>query len=92
MIIGNRFGVISGRPHSCGAVYIVFNDLDRSVRFLQRNVLLLMNIAGPKEPSLEEMNHLLEPFVKEVNTLQRGKLIPLRISQKCAHHDLDSRA
>lgn len=78
----DRFGVISGRPHSCGAVYLVYLDLDRSVRYLQRNVLLVMNIAGPKEPSLEEMNHLLEPFVKEVNILRCGKLKLLGTLQK----------
>ncbi|CDO73340.1 hypothetical protein BN946_scf185008.g103 [Trametes cinnabarina] len=69
------FGLAQGRPHSAGAVYVAFNNLNRSVRFLTRNVHLLMNIAGPKEPSLEQMNHVLEPFVQEVEILQRGILM-----------------
>ncbi|TBU31209.1 hypothetical protein BD311DRAFT_657062, partial [Dichomitus squalens] len=58
--------------HSVGAVYITFNNLHRSVRYLQRNVHLLMVIPGPHEPSLEQLNHMLEPAVQELKIIYSG--------------------
>ncbi|TBU28855.1 hypothetical protein BD311DRAFT_838001 [Dichomitus squalens] len=66
------FGVTEGRPHSVGAVYLTFNNLHRSVRYLQRNVHLLLVIPGPHEPSLEQLNHMLEPGVQELKIIYSG--------------------
>ncbi|EJF67325.1 hypothetical protein DICSQDRAFT_46259 [Dichomitus squalens LYAD-421 SS1] len=69
------FGVTEGRPHSVGAVYLTFNNLHRSVRYLQRNVHLLLVIPGPHEPSLEQLNHMLEPVVEELKSIYSGVLL-----------------
>ncbi|KAI0748334.1 hypothetical protein C8Q80DRAFT_1103489 [Daedaleopsis nitida] len=69
------FGTKKGRPHSTGGLYITFNTLDRPVRYLQHNVHLVMNIPGPKEPSLEQMNHMIEPLYNELKTLYGGILL-----------------
>ncbi|TFK82047.1 hypothetical protein K466DRAFT_443405, partial [Polyporus arcularius HHB13444] len=71
------FGIIKGRHHSTGGMYITFNNLDRSVRYLQHNVHLAMNIPGPKEPSLEQLNHLIEPLYEEMNELYGGVRLPV---------------
>ena len=72
-----RFGITDGRPHSAGGVYLSINNLRRRVRYSQRNIMLVTMIPGPKEPSLEQMNHALEPLVKRLNQLYIGTLSPL---------------
>ncbi|TFK78213.1 hypothetical protein K466DRAFT_507641, partial [Polyporus arcularius HHB13444] len=72
------FGVTENRPHSVGAIYISFNNLDRSVRYLQRNVHLITVIPGPTEPSLEQLNHILEPIVVEMKTLYAGVSVTVK--------------
>ncbi|TBU51353.1 hypothetical protein BD310DRAFT_793192, partial [Dichomitus squalens] len=58
--------------HSVGAVYLTFNNLHRSVRYLQCNVHLFLVIPRPHGPSLKQLNHMLEPGVKELKTLYSG--------------------
>ncbi|TFK48361.1 hypothetical protein OE88DRAFT_1684365 [Heliocybe sulcata] len=67
------FGITENRPHSAGGVYIVFNNLSRSIRFLECNVHLVTTIPGPKEPSLEQLNHTMEPLKDEIKLLYAGK-------------------
>lgn len=59
------------RPHSAGGIYGVFNDLHRSVRFLPQNVWAC-TIPGPKEPSLEQLNHILAPLKDDLMSLYTG--------------------
>ncbi|THH20857.1 hypothetical protein EW146_g580 [Bondarzewia mesenterica] len=66
------FRITDGRPHSAGGVYVSFNNLKCSVRFLQHNVHLAMTIPGPKEPSLEQLNHCLQPLADEFGELVKG--------------------
>ncbi|KAF8119204.1 hypothetical protein EV363DRAFT_1400949 [Boletus edulis] len=66
------FGITDGRPHSAGAVYVSFNNLHRSVRYLTQNVHLAAVIPGPKEPSLECLNHCIEPLKEELHALYKG--------------------
>lgn len=70
----NRCGITDNRPHSCGAVYVAFNDLHRSVRYLPHNVLLVMTIPGPHEPSLEQLNYILAPLIRDLKILYKGNL------------------
>lgn len=66
------FGITENRPHSAGGVYVSLNNLDRRVRFLQHNVHLTTVIPGPKEPSLEQLNFVLEPLMGELQQLYGG--------------------
>jgi hypothetical protein len=75
-------GLLAGRPHSTGALYIMINDLLRGVRFLQRNIICYTVLPGPSEPSLEQLNHILEPFSLEIAQLQAGKLLIRTISRR----------
>jgi hypothetical protein len=65
-------GLLAGRPHSTGALYIAINDLMRGVRYLQRNIICYTVLPGPNEPSLEQLNHVLEPLSVEIIALQHG--------------------
>jgi hypothetical protein len=68
----HRFGITDNRPHSSGAVYICFNNLHRSVRYLTKNICLAMTIPGPHEPSLEQLNNVLDPLVESLKNLYAG--------------------
>ncbi|KDQ21303.1 hypothetical protein BOTBODRAFT_40142 [Botryobasidium botryosum FD-172 SS1] len=63
------FGMTDGRPHSTGGCYVSINNLHRSVRLLQHNVLFPFAIPGPHEPSREELNHMFVPLVDEFQQL-----------------------
>ncbi|KAG1849038.1 hypothetical protein F4604DRAFT_1935130 [Suillus subluteus] len=65
------FGITDNRPHSARAIYISFNNLHHAVRYLTQNVHLAMVIPGPKEPSLEQLNHCLEPLCTELHTIYK---------------------
>ncbi|KAL7283633.1 hypothetical protein ACG7TL_003069 [Trametes sanguinea] len=66
------FGIISGRHHSAGGVYVIFNNLRRAVRFLTHNVHQVTLISGPKEPSLEQLNNALLPLKWDLDQLYKG--------------------
>ncbi|KAL7282470.1 hypothetical protein ACG7TL_003941 [Trametes sanguinea] len=66
------FGIISGRHHSAGGVYVIFNNLRRAVRFLTHNVHQVTLISGPKEPSLEQLNNALLPLKWDLEQLYKG--------------------
>ncbi|KAI0826846.1 hypothetical protein BC628DRAFT_1410053 [Trametes gibbosa] len=71
------FGMTEGRPHSVCGVYITFNNLHRTVRYLQHNVHLSQNIPGPKEPTTAQLVHLLEPLFVEAKLLYNGVLMAI---------------
>jgi hypothetical protein len=71
MINLDWFGITKNQPHSAGALYGIFNNLHRSVRYLPQNVYM-MPIPGPKEPSLEQLNYILLPFKNDLLRLYIG--------------------
>ncbi|KAH7917473.1 hypothetical protein BV22DRAFT_1026280 [Leucogyrophana mollusca] len=58
--------------HSTGAFYAVICNNPRTIRYLAEETILIMVIPGPHEPSLEQMNHLLNPFVESILRLSKG--------------------
>ncbi|RDB30064.1 hypothetical protein Hypma_014106 [Hypsizygus marmoreus] len=66
------FGMLSGRPHSTGPVYLAINNLPRDQRYLQYNVICAAIMPGPREPTAEQLNNALEPMVKEFKQLKQG--------------------
>lgn len=54
---------------SIGAMYLVCLNLPPELRFRLENVCLVGIIPGPREPSLEQINHFLGPLV---DSLLRG--------------------
>lgn len=40
--------------------------------FLREETILVCVVPGPHEPSLEQLNYVLEPFVREVHILYGG--------------------
>ncbi|KAI0819258.1 hypothetical protein BC628DRAFT_1333482, partial [Trametes gibbosa] len=59
--------------YSVGAVYCTIANNPRAKRFLQEETILLAIIPGPEEPSLEQLNSILEVFVAEAQRLYSGK-------------------
>ncbi|PIL28484.1 hypothetical protein GSI_08522 [Ganoderma sinense ZZ0214-1] len=55
----------AGKSHSIGAVYLINNNLPPHLRFRPEYVYLAAVIPGPKEPSLDQINHFLHPLVDE---------------------------
>ncbi|KAG2192672.1 hypothetical protein INT47_009242 [Mucor saturninus] len=62
--------------YSCGAIYLVVNNLPREERFKAENTILVGLMPGPKEPKSEEINHYLKPLVDELEQLYVGMTIP----------------
>lgn len=59
--------------YSVGAIYLTVCNNPRSKRFLREETFLLAIIPGPDEPSLEELNHILDVFIPELLELYNGR-------------------
>jgi hypothetical protein len=55
-----------GKKNSLGAITLVCLNLPPTERYKVENIYLFGIIPGPKEPSLEQINHLLRPLVQEL--------------------------
>lgn len=63
---GNKHG---GATYSVGVVFMVCLNLPPTLRYKRENVYLAGVIPGPKAPSLEQVNHILEPLTQELGVL-----------------------
>ncbi len=70
-----RFRGLKRGKYSVGAVYATICNNPRAKRFLLEETILVAIIPGPDEPSLEQLNSVLEPFVLEARELYSGKCI-----------------
>ncbi|KAI9063735.1 hypothetical protein FKP32DRAFT_1571273 [Trametes sanguinea] len=59
--------------YSVGAIYLTVCNNPRSKRFLREETFLLATIPGPDEPSLEQLNNILQVFIPELMALYNGK-------------------
>ncbi|KAF9508695.1 hypothetical protein BS47DRAFT_1365780 [Hydnum rufescens UP504] len=66
-----------GHTHLAGAIYIMICNLPRGIRFLWEETILLATVPGPREPSLEQLNEVIEPFVREMFLLEQG--LPFKV-------------
>ncbi|KAH9921364.1 hypothetical protein B0H21DRAFT_701660 [Amylocystis lapponica] len=71
------FGLLDGRPHSTGPIYVAINSLPRDQRYLQLNVICLAITPGPNEPNQQQLNHTLEPGLREMRQLHDGTYLYL---------------
>jgi hypothetical protein len=56
----------AGKVYSAGVMSMVCLDLPPSLRYQAENMYLAGILPGPREPSLDEMNHFLRPLVNEL--------------------------
>ena len=63
--------------YSTGAIYLTVQNLPRSERYKQENVLLVGVMPGPNESSLT-INSYLSPLVEELNEFWKGVIIPIK--------------
>lgn len=63
---GNKTG---GKSHSIGAIYMACLNLPADIRYRPENIYLVGIIPGPREPSLEQINHFLRPLVDDLRVL-----------------------
>lgn len=63
----------AGKSASAGSMAMVLLNLPPSLRYKAENMFLCGVIPGPKEPSLDEMNHFLKPVVDQLDiSYKRG--------------------
>ena len=55
---------IAGRKKSVGSIALALWNLPPSIRYKAENLYVLGVIPGPREPSLDEINHFLHPVVE----------------------------
>jgi hypothetical protein len=60
------FNKTAGKKYSAGAIYLVCLNLPPELRYCVENVFLACVFPGPKEPSLEQINHVLAPLVDDL--------------------------
>jgi hypothetical protein len=70
----SRFQAVEKSSHSTGALYLTLCNNPRNIRFLREETELLMVLPGPTEPSLEEMNNVMDLFVDHMCALGKGML------------------
>jgi hypothetical protein len=56
----------AGKKVSTGGIYMVCLNLPSSIRYKPENMYLVGIIPGPHEPSLHQINYLLEPLVSDL--------------------------
>lgn len=56
----------AGKKVSIGAIYMVLLNLPVDIRYRVENMFLVGIIPGPREPSLEQINHVLRPLVDDL--------------------------
>lgn len=59
--------------YSVEGIYLSILNLPRSVRNLPWNMILACTIPGPGEPSLEGLNHVVQPVVNAFKQLYAGE-------------------
>ncbi|KAJ2911995.1 hypothetical protein MD484_g8416, partial [Candolleomyces efflorescens] len=72
----------AGKKVSIGAIYMVCLNLPPSIRYKLENIYLVGIIPGPRQPSLHELNYLLNPLVDDFLLLWRQGFY---LSQTCLH-------
>lgn len=65
----------TGRVHSVRGIYLVINNLPRAIHYKPENAILVGVMPGPSEPSKHQINHYLEPIVKELKKLYYAQQI-----------------
>jgi hypothetical protein len=56
----------AGKKVSVGAIYMVCLNLPPEIRYRFENMYLVGVIPGPSEPSLDQINYMLEPLVTDL--------------------------
>ena len=56
--------------HSTGAIYLICLNLPAHLHCKKEYTHHLANIPGPKEPSMEQVSHVLRPIVNQLLKLQ----------------------
>ena len=57
--------------YSTGVIYLVIQNLPRSVRFKPENIIIVSAIPGPKEHTCAELNPYLEPLVRSLGMVYK---------------------
>ena len=65
------FRVYKHSSYSIGMIYLVIQNLPRTLRFKPENILIVGSIPGPHEPKLS-INSYLKPMVDELLDLWKG--------------------
>ena len=63
---GNRHG---GAAYSAGVIFMVCLNLPPALRYKRENIYLAGVIPGPRAPTLQEVNHFIEPLAVELGDL-----------------------
>lgn len=60
------------RKYSTGAIYISIVNNPRAIRFLQEDTVLFAALPGPHEPTVSQLNNVLDVLVAKVLRLYHG--------------------
>ncbi|KAF8576758.1 hypothetical protein K439DRAFT_1655194 [Ramaria rubella] len=77
------FQASKGSKHSVGTFYLTIKNNHRSIQFLREETILVAVFPGPTEPSLEELNCLMEPFAADMLCLYNEELVHTTLADHC---------
>lgn len=83
----DRFQAIKAGSHLTGAMYMTCCNTPRNIRSLQEETNLVMVMPGPHEPTLDQMNKIMNIWVQHMLLLGEGvsiDVIDLVILTRCA--------
>lgn len=66
-----RFGATESRAYSIGIIYLCFLNLACSICYKTRNIIVVGVIPGLKEPSLTQLNNVLQPLANDFTEFQK---------------------
>jgi hypothetical protein len=69
----HRFQAIEKSSHSTSALYLSLCNNPRQIQFIHEETVLLTDIPGPIEPSLEEMNNIMDLVADNFLELGKGR-------------------
>ena len=81
------FSPFENSAYSCGAIYMMINNLPRTERYKKENVICVGIMPGPREASTYDINNYLEPLINELEELYAtGAHIPTAASPHQLQH------
>jgi hypothetical protein len=68
------FQAFKNGKYSVTGVYITINNLPAHLRTLPENMMLVIAMPGPGEPTHYEFDQIMQPLIDELIALEGGKL------------------
>jgi hypothetical protein len=74
LTFSRSFQAFKNGKYTTNGVYLAINNLPFHLRTLIENIMLVIVMPGPKEPTAYEYDQMLKPLIDDLIKLEKGKL------------------